>query len=88
MSRAVYITFFFLYLHPFVNFFLRAPFLSWCSSLALSRVLLKRHYLLDVAGGFVLGLLEAAFISYIWLDKSTCVYLVTFLSDERMGDYD
>ncbi|KAI5735438.1 phospholipid phosphatase 6 [Diaphorina citri] len=82
VSRAVYITFFFLYLHPVVNFFLRAPLLSWCTSLALSRVLLRRHFILDVLGGFVLGLLEAAFISYIWFEKDTCTYLVTFLSDQ------
>ncbi|KAI5701368.1 hypothetical protein M8J75_008713 [Diaphorina citri] len=88
VSRAVYITFFFLYLHPVVNFFLRAPLLSWCTSLALSRVLLRRHFILDVLGGFVLGLLEAAFISYIWFEKDTCIYLVTFLSDQRLGDYD
>ncbi|KAI5729873.1 hypothetical protein M8J76_007462 [Diaphorina citri] len=88
VSRAVYITFFFLYLHPVVNFFLRAPLLSWCTSLALSRVLLRRHFILDVLGGFVLGLLEAAFISYIWFEKDTCTYLVTFLSDQRLGDYD
>uniref|UniRef100_A0A8D9B9Q0 Inactive phospholipid phosphatase 7 n=1 Tax=Cacopsylla melanoneura TaxID=428564 RepID=A0A8D9B9Q0_9HEMI len=88
VSRAVYIAFFFLYLHPFVNFFLRAPLLSWVTSLAASRILLRRHYILDVLGGFVLGLLEACFISYVWLGKDTCQWLVTFLSDEKMGDYD
>ena len=90
VSRAVFISLFFSHLYPAAGI-LSFLLYVWASLVAISRVLLKRHYLLDVAGGAVLGFIEAGLISLLWLDKQTSVNLVNWLSEEKVtleGLYD
>ncbi|RXG57849.1 Inactive phospholipid phosphatase 7, partial [Armadillidium vulgare] len=55
--------------------------LLWCSAICLSRVLMRRHHILDVLGGAFIGWFEAVFISnFIWLSNDTCNSLTKYVS--------
>lgn len=84
VSRAVYICIFFSQLHP-TNVLLQFLLYVWVIAVAVSRVLLKRHYLLDIVGGAALGFLEAGIVSVFWLSKPTAIWLITWLSEENVS---
>lgn len=88
VSRACFIAFFFIKLFP-LHFIFLMPMLAWCTSVALSRILLRRHHILDVLAGAVLGVLEGYLISFVWLSEATSTYLVSWISDEKIegGEY-
>jgi len=48
-----------------------------------SRVLLRKHFILDVLGGLAIASLEGIIISYIWIDKGTAISLFNWISDEK-----
>ncbi|KAB7495499.1 Phospholipid phosphatase 6 [Armadillidium nasatum] len=77
-SRAVML-FFLLLRQYYLIFPLPIVMLLWCSAICLSRVLMRRHHILDVLGGAFIGWFEAVFISnFIWLSNDTCNSLVNF----------
>ncbi|KAL7302124.1 hypothetical protein TKK_0005350 [Trichogramma kaykai] len=87
-SRAFYIFFFFLFNWPI--HFIFVPFLAtWAVCVTVSRVMMRRHHLLDIAAGVVLGLITSFFIGLIYLEESTCTDLVWWLTDEKLdgGEY-
>jgi membrane-associated phospholipid phosphatase len=88
VSRAIFITFYFSKLYPLDN--LIVLFLSiWAIAVSSSRILLRRHYLLDVIAGVILGYLVCVGLSMIWLDQSTAEYIVSYVSDDKLdgGEY-
>lgn len=87
-SRAVFAVYFFAHLYGAPLLFL-PPMLAWVTAVCVSRILMNRHYIMDVVGGIVLGLIEGAFIGLIWVDEATAKSLMSFLSDEKLdgGDY-
>lgn len=82
-SRAVYVAYFFTNLYTLPVFFVPLV-LIWATSICISRVLLNRHHLLDVAGGVILGLLEAWFLGLILISDDTAKSLMNFLSDDKL----
>ena len=78
-SRASFVSHFFI-----SNFdmplLLKVPLMMWSSAVSISRLLLRRHHVLDVLAGFVLGILESWVVYYIWISSGTCSWLVTSLS--------
>lgn len=88
VSRASFIASFFLTLYP-VHWMFRMPLVAWASAVSLSRILLRRHHLLDVLAGLVLGLLNTLLISLLWFSEETSIYLISYISDERIegGEY-
>lgn len=52
--------------------------------MALSRLLLYRHHILDIFGGTVLGFLEALLLSILWLDKDTAAWVMSWMSDDNL----
>lgn len=88
VSRVFYIAFFFYYLYP-VSIIFYPPLLAWTFSVSLSRILLRRHHILDVIAGAFLGIFECFFISIIWLNKDISTWIITWLSDEKLegGEY-
>lgn len=53
----------------------------WSAAVCVSRVLLRRHHVLDVLAGIVLGLFETLFLNVIWFDQDWCEWLLSsFLS--------
>ncbi|XP_065213591.1 polyisoprenoid diphosphate/phosphate phosphohydrolase PLPP6 [Planococcus citri] len=88
VSRAVFILYFFLYLYP-INLIFIPPLLAWCVSVSVSRILLRRHHLLDVLGGVVLGLFEGFVMNYLWLSAGSAFYIIEWITDEKFdgGEY-
>ncbi|EFA00398.1 polyisoprenoid diphosphate/phosphate phosphohydrolase PLPP6 [Tribolium castaneum] len=87
-SRAVFVAYFFINLWP-LPIFCIPPLLAWVTAICLSRILMNRHYILDVIGGIVFGLVVSWTVCLIWLDKDAASYLMSFLSDDKIdgGDY-
>ncbi|XP_071443666.1 polyisoprenoid diphosphate/phosphate phosphohydrolase PLPP6 [Hetaerina americana] len=78
-SRAVMVAYFFTMLCPLPSFCV-FPLLMWAISVCLSRILLNRHYLLDVIGGVTLGYLEGIILSILWLSEGLSCYLISWMS--------
>ncbi|KAJ8973086.1 hypothetical protein NQ317_009177 [Molorchus minor] len=87
-SRAVFVAYFFTRLHP-LPLICFPPMLAWTTAICLSRVLMNRHYILDVLGGILLGLLEGILMDLIWIEKSAAISLMSYISDEKLdgGEY-
>lgn len=87
-SRAVYVAFFFIVLEP-LNFMIWPPLLAWSTSICVSRVLMRRHHILDVFAGIVLGILESCLLGLLWIGEDTTKNLMWYLSDEKLdgGEY-
>lgn len=87
-SRAFYVACFFMYNWP-VHFIFVPPLLCWSISVTISRILMRRHHLLDIFVGCIIGTIEALFIGLIYLDYETSANLVWWLTDERLdgGEY-
>jgi len=56
----------------------------WAIAVAFSRILLRRHHLLDVVAGSILGYFISFAVSIIWIDQSTAEYLVSYVSDDNL----
>lgn len=82
-SRAFLILFFFTLLDP-VSYFLWPPMFAWATSVALSRLLMYRHHILDVSAGILLGFFEAVLLGVLWLQKDTAFMVMNWLSEERL----
>ncbi|XP_042231854.1 phospholipid phosphatase 6-like [Homarus americanus] len=59
--------------------------MAWSGAVCASRLLLERHHLLDVIGGIVIGVLEAFFMSHIWLSSQSAQGVVNFFLDETQA---
>ncbi|XP_014489212.1 PREDICTED: presqualene diphosphate phosphatase-like [Dinoponera quadriceps] len=80
-SRAVFITYFFFYIWP-ISLIFASPLLAWSVSVCLSRLLMKRHHILDVLFGIFLGILEGVIMEYIYLEQETCVDIILWISKD------
>lgn len=56
--------------------------ICWSVAVCVTRVLLRRHHVLDVLGGTGVGILEAVVMSLIWLSPEGAQGLVNFFLDE------
>lgn len=63
--------------------------MAWSTSVCMSRILLRRHHLLDVIGGVLLGVFEAVLLSWLWVSENFAIWVVSWLSDEKLegGSY-
>ena len=53
-----------------------------------SRVLLRKHFILDVLGGIAIALVEGIVISYFWIEETTARNIFNWVSDEKtVGSY-
>ncbi|CAF4776077.1 unnamed protein product [Pieris macdunnoughi] len=81
-SRSVLVAFILICVDP-VSFIFYPPLMAWVTSVAVSRVLIERHYFLDIFAGIGLGIIEGLFISLVWLSQSTSTSILKSLSDEK-----
>lgn len=88
VAKAFYTASFFLYNWP-VHFIFVPALLCWPISVSLSKLLMKKHYLLDIIAGALLGIFETLIIGFIFLESQTCIELVYWLTDEKLdgGEY-
>ncbi|XP_067114011.1 inactive phospholipid phosphatase 7 isoform X1 [Osmerus mordax] len=56
---------------------LRILLVLWAFLVGLSRVLLGKHHLTDIACGFALGLLHFSLVETVWLSSSACQTLIS-----------
>ncbi|XP_068191058.1 inactive phospholipid phosphatase 7 [Antennarius striatus] len=56
---------------------LRILLVLWAFLVGVSRVLLGRHHLTDMACGFALGMLHFSLMETVWLSSSTCQTLIS-----------
>jgi len=74
-TRATMLALLFTLLSP-LPFLLWIPFLAWAGAVAVSRVLLGRHHILDVVAGVVIGAVEAVILSILWRSEEEASSLV------------
>ncbi|XP_054013105.1 polyisoprenoid diphosphate/phosphate phosphohydrolase PLPP6 isoform X1 [Hylaeus anthracinus] len=88
-SRAMLVFYFFKYLWPVSVLFL-TPILAWVVAVSLSRLLMRRHHVLDIIVGLFVGYAEGLFMSLMYLEPETCYNLVYWLTDEKLSgaEYD
>lgn len=82
-SRATFIVYFFFYVWP-TSLIYAPPLLAWCFSVCTSRLLLRKHHILDVLVGVSLGIFEGLIIGYIYLEQETCVNLISWITEEKI----
>ncbi|XP_059477570.1 polyisoprenoid diphosphate/phosphate phosphohydrolase PLPP6 [Neocloeon triangulifer] len=80
-SRVVFLACFFIHLWP-LSIIFYPPLVAWATAVSISRVLMRRHHLLDVGAGIFLGLTEALLMSLLWISESWAEYIYSKLSDE------
>lgn len=76
-SRAMFISYFFELWT--ISFIYALPLLAWSLSVCLSRIMMRRHHVLDVMVGAGLGLFEGVLMRYIYFGKETCTYLISWI---------
>ncbi|XP_056394559.1 inactive phospholipid phosphatase 7 [Hyla sarda] len=77
-SRATMVSKFFLS-HLVLAIPLRVLLVLWAFSVGLSRIMIGRHHISDVIGGFVIGYLQFNFVEILWLSSSTCQMVSSLL---------
>lgn len=82
-TRACFIAHFFSNVYV-ISPLLRPPLVLWSSAVCISRILLHRHHILDVAAGAALGVLEGIFISCMWISEDLSVQLLSMITDEKL----
>ncbi|EEB16515.1 presqualene diphosphate phosphatase, putative [Pediculus humanus corporis] len=84
-SRVTFIALFFMFLYP-LPIFCFPPLMAWLVSLSISRILMKRHHILDVLGGILLGIVETFILSLLWLSKESSATILSFMNEENLED--
>jgi len=74
-TRATMLALLFTLLSP-LPLLLWVPFLAWAAAVAVSRVLLGRHHILDVVAGVIIGAAEAVILSMLWRSEEEASSLV------------
>jgi membrane-associated phospholipid phosphatase len=80
-SRAAGLALFFWYLYP-LNFIFAILILNWSAAVAISRVFLCRHHILDVVAGVLLAYVEYIVMCVVWLDNERAAYFFSYLGGE------
>lgn len=86
-SRVTFLVYFFFYLWP-LSVIWTLPLLAWCFSVCVSRLLMRRHHILDVLAGIVLGIFEGMIINYLYLSPNTCTNFISWITNEKIIDQD
>ena len=82
-TRAVALALFFGIAHPPIHSVLALPaFAAWAAAVCLSRVLLGRHHMLDVAGGIAIGFAEYMIAASLAIGPEAAEGLRQYLFDD------
>ena len=73
---------FFVCLYP-LGMILSLPFVVWATVVAISRVCLARHHILDVIGGVALAFAEYLIMSVLWLDEAKASKFASVFADSE-----
>jgi len=86
-SRAAMLVYIFVYVNP-LPIICIPPLLAWLVTVAVSRVVAEKHFLLDIFAGIGIGFFEGLVMSVLWLSRDSSIYLVSWLSDEKLAGAD
>ncbi|KAK9310392.1 hypothetical protein QLX08_000368 [Tetragonisca angustula] len=88
-SRSMLVFYFFKYLWPVPDICL-SLITIWVFVLVMSRLLMRRHYILDIIAGLFVGYLQGMLMSFLYLEPETCSNLVYWITDEKLdgAEYD
>lgn len=81
-SRAFYVLIFFTKLHTLPIVFWM-PMTAWAVSVVISRLILRRHFILDVIAGALIGICEALFIGLIWMSEEAAASLLGLITEDE-----
>lgn len=81
-SRCCAVALFFVWLYP-LGMILSLPFVVWATVVAISRVCLARHHILDVIGGVALAFAEYLIMSVLWLDEAKASKFASVFADSE-----
>lgn len=80
-TRAIFVSLFFTqWAYPGMSILLRLPILLWAGAVCISRVLMRRHFLLDVIAGIAIGHLEFLLSGMLWVGPTACKWLGDWIS--------
>lgn len=82
-SRAFFVLGFFTILSP-LPWFLWPPMFAWAFSVALSRLILIRHHILDVLAGVILGLFDVLVLSVVWFGPEFSAWIMRSISEDNV----
>jgi membrane-associated phospholipid phosphatase len=71
-SRAAMTAYFMHDVLELTSFYSYVPIWIWALMVSISRVMLGRHHISDVAAGFVVGLIQYLIIVAYWIPPETC----------------
>ena len=80
-TRAVMIATILCFVQP-LHLILRLPVIVWAALVSVSRIILGRHHVLDVAAGVVIGVLQGLLMGVFWRSEEQTKYLLSLTSDE------
>lgn len=81
-SRASLVVGIFICLYP-VSKLLWMPLIAWCFSVCLSRIIIQRHYILDVFAGIIIGCIETYLLNLIWINENTSISIINYILNEQ-----
>jgi len=65
----------------------RIGLFSWAVAVCVSRVLLRRHHILDVLGGVVIGYLEFLLVGILWIGPVGSKVIGDWISTSAEDEY-
>lgn len=80
-SRSVFVLLFFTALSPISQIWW-LPLSAWCACVCLSRLIIQRHYLLDIVAGIAVGCVEACLLYLLWIGESTAEDFINYVSND------
>lgn len=80
-SRAFFIVGFFTFLYP-LPMLIWPAVIAWAFAVAISRLLIYRHHLLDVCAGIVFGIVETLLLFVLWLGPDFTRAVMQSLSED------
>lgn len=80
-SRSVFIFYFFQNLWPLSSIVILLLSV-WSFCICISRLLMRRHHILDIVVGAFVGIFEGIIVKYLYLSQETCEYFISFFSEE------
>lgn len=86
-SRAVWVALFFTrWVYPEMFILWKVLLYAWAASVCVSRVLLRRHYILDVFSGAALGFAEVLLSGLLWVGPNACKAIGDWIATAEDSD--
>lgn len=82
-SRSSFVVLFFTVLCP-ISTVWWLPLMAWCICVCFSRLIIQRHYILDIVGGILIGSIEAYLLYFLWIGENASQNIINFVSNDYL----